>query len=90
MQNKRDLGDLSRFVEIFEQNFVEIHRKDDQDDKLGSFVTDARTHGRTHKIYYPRELGTSVSTAHQKIIMGRGCRFTVSIVSSIISSFVVK
>ena len=48
-------------LRFLKQNFVEIHRKDDQDDKLGSFVTDART----HKIYYPRELGTSVSTAHQ-------------------------
>ena len=50
-------------MRFWKQNFVEIHRKDDQDDKLGSFVTDRQTDARTHnhKIYYPRELGTSVS-----------------------------
>ena len=38
------------FVRFLKQNFVEIHRKDDQDDKLGSFVTDRRTDRQTRFI----------------------------------------
>ena len=60
VQNKRDLGDLSRFCEIFEAKLRRNPSKGRPRRQIRQFCD-----RRTDKIYCPRELGTSVSTAHQ-------------------------